>query len=125
MAKPLDIGDKVKYLNPKTGKKEIGTIFGIRKVEHKHKDIVLSYVVDTGNDARVDVYKIDQRGEEISQLLNEAKLSDPQLANNSEAFFGALNKISNSKDLPEPGIIEEKVRQPEQVDVRPRDIEPA
>lgn len=83
MAHKLQAGDKVKYLNPDTGRMKTGTIHGVRKAEDSNgREDVISYLIDTGEDARLD---------EITTAEGEDNII---------------------------------VRQPEQIDIHPNDVQP-
>lgn len=114
----LEIGAKVTYTDQKTGKKKTGIIHGIRKAEDSSgNEHIISYLVDTGNDTRVDEYRRDLRGEEIGRRAT--KHHEDGLDRET-----ALEKAMSSKGLSAEGITIDRVRQPEQVDVRPADIQP-
>jgi hypothetical protein len=113
MSNNLQDGDEVKYLDPKTNKWLPGKIHGVRKVD----DVdgvprVLTYLVDTGADERLDVYSRSLRDEFISKEVNKHIGRGLTLAE-------AHRKIEEIKHLPPEEIVEDVVRQPKQVDVRP------
>ncbi len=121
----LNIGQKVKYhLDDK--KWRTGSVHAVRKVDTSSgRQAVIAYLVDTGKDERVDEYSVNKRDVEISK--RSAKLHRKYLAGskpNPEKFFEEVEAISQQDDLPESKVEHHKVRQPEQVEVRPENIKP-
>lgn len=49
-----EIGDQVQYPDPDTGEIRIGVIHGVRKTETDGRTKIVGYLIDTGEDERVD-----------------------------------------------------------------------
>lgn len=117
----LEIGTKVKYTHD--GKTAKGIIHGVRRVQMEDgSERVLTYLVDTGKDERIDVHTRDPHGEEVGRRLKKAMLKDPKIRDSQELINATVEAILIQKDLPAVGLTEERFRQPEQVDVPPQDI---
>ncbi len=88
----------------------------MRKVETDKGEQVLSYLIDTGRDERVDVYTRDLRDEAMAQEF------DKLVAKGAEPHKAAA-KV-HDMDLPAMEVVEDVVRQPQQIDVLPVDVQP-
>lgn len=111
MSETLEIGDKVKY---HTGDErwENGVVHGIRKMDVEDKPEIISYLVDTGKDHRLDVHQHSLRDE----MFQAEKLKHRKAGlDHIEAHKRATKAIEK---IPEE-VVETTERQPEQVDVRP------
>lgn len=118
----LDIGDQVTFPG-KRGARRKGVIHAVRKADNPDGSTrVLSYLIDTGKDVRVDIYTHSTRAEEVGKRF-ETKTKGKKLSNHKQGQI--LDEILQSDDLPEDKITEEKVRQPEQVDVPAEDVQPS
>lgn len=120
----MNVGDKVKYTNPETGRKKTGIIHGIRKAEAETGEFILSYLIDTGEDNHVDTIIRDPRGEEIGHRLRKAIGKNPKIGRSQDLLIKEVGKIEQHTDLPEGKTFEETIRQPKFVDVLPADVEP-
>lgn len=107
----LQIGQKVEYTDD-SGKTKQGVIHGVQRGDTGKGEVVLSYLVDTGKDTRVDEYRTDPRNTEMNKRINE-------LVEKGTDLTDAVEKVQAQKDLPKSKVEVEKVRQPEQVQVAP------
>ncbi len=112
-------GDKVKYLHPTSGKWKSGVVHGVRSAETDKGEVLLSYLIDTGNDERVDEFSHDLRSDEVTKRAH-AIVADKK--NPIDNFIDAVEEVSAHEDLPDSEVVTEKVRQPEQVDVLPANV---
>lgn len=125
-----EIGDKVKYKTDKGGWK-VGTVFAIRHYDFKKEYFTndgvklssISYLIDTGNDVRVDEVVHDPRVEKINELIT--KEVEKTKARDPKKIGEIVHAVHTRTDLPESKITIEKIRQPEQVEVTPDHIKPA
>lgn len=114
----MQAGDKIEYQVGNQWKK--GTIHGVKKAEAvKGPDIVLSYLVDTGKDARIDKVVHDVRDDAVTDMANKI-VADPK--DHIDNFVDAVAKAEKSNKLPESKLVTETIRQPEQIEVLPENI---
>lgn len=118
----IAIGKKVEYKTTDAKGAETwhtGVVHGIRKAEAvSGPDIVLGYLVDTGDDEHLSEWETDQRDDEINARINK-KLKGTETTDEVNEI---VEKIANAKDLPKSKKVKHSVRQPVQVDVLPDDI---
>jgi hypothetical protein len=112
-------GDEVEYLNPKTGKWKQGVVHGVRKIATEYGEQVLSYLVDTGEDERIDELprnlRVEAIGEEIDRLIAEDNgLTDREI----------VDKAHAKKGLPKDKTFIDTFRQPETIDIKPEEVRP-
>lgn len=108
-----NLGDTVEYNSPDGAK--IGLVHSATYQEDKRGDKYnIVYLIDTGNNVRVDVFKTDKRTEEINNRMQDIEL-DPVLE--AEQYQEKLNEIIEAKDLPKSKIVETEIRQPELIEV--------
>lgn len=93
-----------------------GVVHGIRKIdlEDRSKKII-SYLIDTGGDERIDVIKHRAK---YKAMNKEFKNQVAKGKETSEAMDIAVKSVQNLVDE----IIEEKIRQPKQVEVAPENV---
>jgi hypothetical protein len=114
MSAALNPDDKVKY---HTGdeKWKNGVIHGARFVDDVDgTPRVLTYLIDTGAHERIDVFQRDLRDEFVNHEVEKLLAKGLQL-------HEAHQKLADSK-LPPSQVVEDIVRQPQQVDVRPEHV---
>lgn len=121
----LKIGDPIAYLprtlegSPKIGAVMKGVVHGIQRAYVSGSFRIIGYVVDTGNDKRVDVHRRDLRGEAVGKKVTEIMEADSE-----KKLDEAVELAQQESGLPKAGITIEKVRQPEQVVVPLADVRP-
>ena len=114
--KTLDNGAKVKYRDA-NGELQKGVVHGVRKYEDaKGKVTKVTYLVDTGDDERVDEFKQDVRD------IEYAKRVDALVAKGMD-HKEASQKVEKEGGLPKSKVVTETVRQPLTVEVDANDIE--
>lgn len=120
----IKIGDNVEYRVADTDDWETGVVHGIKKAEATDgSDIILGYLVDTGNDFDVQERHHDHRGTEITKRVVKMAEKNKKIKTDNKEFAKAVAQVDEeNKDLPEPGITVEKIRQPEQVEIAPENI---
>jgi len=114
MQKVLELGAKVSYQHPRTGKTVSGIIHGVQKIEDKKGRVTaVNYIIDTGKTVYEDVYKQDEHDIEFHKQM--LKLMDKGVP-----FDAAQTQIAEKDDLPKRGkkMIEVgRFRQPQQLTV--------
>lgn len=110
----LTIGSNVEYTDDK-GKKHKGVIHAVKRGDTGKGEVVLGYLVDTGNDVAVDEYHFDYRDREITKRINK-------LVGEGKTPREAATEVEKQKDLPKSKKGVDIVRQPEQVEVAPDNI---
>lgn len=118
MTDELESGSKVKY-HTGDGKWKNGTVHAVRKIEDNktHEVITTSYLVDTGRNTRVDVYTTNLKhlayGQEFSKHTDRGASTEVAVA----------KAKAHVEKMPDE-IVEETVRQPQQVEVAQENIKP-
>lgn len=117
----MKAGDKVEY---KVGDQwRAGVIHGVKKAQDIHdRDLVLGYLVDTGEVARIDYVTHDKRDDAVTELANKI-VDDPK--NKINNFMEAVEKVEKDEKLPKSKLVTEEIKQPKQVEVSPDNIRPA
>lgn len=114
----MKIGDKVIYKTGQ-GKEARGVIHAIQKADRGKGEVVVGYLVDTGNDVLTDEVITDPRSTEFSKRVDEI-VKDKKNPINDHAE--AAREVEKQKDLPKSKSVTEIVRQPEQLNVDPKDL---
>lgn len=110
----LEIGSQIEY--ERNGKVHKGTIYAIKKIDNESgTPEVVGYLVDTGNDTRVDEHVTERRGEEIMRRVKKEIKSGSSVA-------AARAKVLKQDDLPKQELVTKYTRQPEQVEIKPEEI---
>lgn len=113
----IAIGDKVSYRFE--GKWREGIVHGTKTHEKPDGEVTqVSYLIDTGEDLRVDEYAFNPRQSEINRRVE--KLVKSKGKDHAEA----LAEVSKQKDLPESKHDVEKVRQPVLIEVDQAEVKP-
>lgn len=106
MAKPLNLGTKVEYVD-EHNRIKVGVIHAVSATESADGVVTArSYQIDTGNDERVDEFAHDLRDDEAAKQINALldKGVDP-----AEALERVIEK---QDELPESKVVVDKVRHP-------------
>lgn len=120
----LQLGDRVKY---HTGNEKWmnGIVHAVRKVDDINgQPRVLAYLIDTGRDERVDVYKTNLKdvahSREFTKHFHKVSKSETL----EEAGLQAMVKANAATEHLPDEIITDVVRQPQQVDVSAEWVKP-
>ncbi len=118
----LVLGAKIQFRVPGDTTWYDGLLHGIKKGDSNGKEIILGYLVDTGNDARLDEHVYNPRDREISARLDKViqksgGFDDKNTDEIGEMITTAITDIQKQKDLPKSETKVERVRQPEQYEV--------
>jgi hypothetical protein len=114
MMDTLEVGQNIQYrLFDKQAKEHWfpGVIHGVKSYEEKNFVVNVTYLVDTGRDARIDEYPFNHRDREVNKRVNEL------IAKKSKHHVVALNEVLKHSDLPDDKLDVERVRQPEQIEL--------
>ena len=117
----LDLGSKIQFRVPDDPIWYDGVIHAIKRGAVNGKEVLLGYIIDTGNDERVDEWQTDQRLDAINERVNERRTGDE----NAEETQAIVDEVEAEKDLPKSKVINHKVRHPEQYEVTKENIRPA
>lgn len=109
----LDVGSKIQFRVPGDTTWYDGLVHGVKKGDSNGKEIILGYIVDTGNDERLDEWKTNQRDDAINERVNE-RLTGNETVDEVHAI---VDDVTSAKDLPKSKIIKHSFRQPEQYEV--------
>lgn len=124
MENTYEAGQKIEYrLLDKAGKAHWfkGLIHGVKRIEDPATNMIISisYLVDTGRHERIDEVPHNPRGTEIhkraSKLIRTGEHTN---------FKKVFDEVAGHSDLPDEGIVIDKVRQPEQIELPAEFIRP-
>ncbi len=109
----LVLGAKIQFRVPNDSTWYDGVLHGIKKGDSNGKELILGYLVDTGNDAALSKWKTDQRTDEVNKRVNE-QLDGTETPEQIQVI---VDDVLAAKDLPKSKVVEHVDRQPEQYEV--------
>lgn len=113
----LEPGTKVEYMAG--GEWKLGVVHGYRQYETEAGIVKgVTYLIDTGEDERVDEYPFDHREREISRQMND------HMKKHNSTVPEAFQAVTKKNDLPESKLDVERVRQPKQLEVSQQFVKP-
>lgn len=117
MKQEIPIGAKVRYWIPGNPTWLTGTVHGVKRKEDPATNFILelTYLIDTGANTRIDKYPFDHRDREVTKRIRS-------LMKDGKDYLEAAHEVVKHTDLPESRLDVVVVRQPEQVEVLPKNL---